>query len=108
MFTSYPQAAVLLSWLALAFSIAACMAVYRKTDLGPIRRKLAALELQQNILEAESSQLQAAWKRTNARLAMAQAREKAKNGTSEDGLPDPADDPEGWRAAVRSKFLIKR
>lgn len=108
MATSYPQAILWLSWVAFCFSVLSCVFAWKSTDLAPLRRALAALKLQLDMIEAEQSQLTAAWKRTNARIAMATAREKAKTASSEDGLPDPSEDPEGWRSAVRQKYLIKR
>lgn len=108
MISSYPQALLLLAWAAFAFSVVSCALAWKKSDLGPLKRSIAAQKLQIDLLEAEQSQLTAAWKRTNARIAMAQARERVKLGLTDDGLPDPKDDPEGWRAAVRQKFLAKR
>lgn len=109
MLTSYPQAVLWLCWGAFAFSVISCLLAWRRTDLEPLRRSQKQLKLQLDLLEAEQSQLTAAWKRTNARLAMAQARAKLKAGEEDEtGLPDPKTDPEGWRSAVRQKFLIKR
>lgn len=108
MVTSYPQAVLLLAWLSFAFSVISCLLAWKKTDLGPLRRSQNDQKLRLDMLEAESAQLQAAWKRTNARIAMAQAREKAKSGEADGEFPDPSVDPEGWRAAIRRKFLIKR
>ena len=108
MVTSYPQAVLLLAWLSFAFSVISCLLAWKKTDLGPLKRSQNDQKLRLDMLEVESAQLQAAWERTNSRIAMAQAREKARSGATEGDLPDPADDPEGWRAAVRQKFLIKR
>lgn len=108
MLTSYPQAVLAVSWLAFAFSVVACALCWRSTDLGPLKRAGNDLKLRLDMLEAEQSQLMAAWKRTNARIAMAQARERGRQSVDEDGLPDPRDDPEGWRAAVRQKYLVKR
>lgn len=108
MLTSYPQAVLLLAWASFAFSVVACVLAWKKTDIGPLRKAQANLKLQLDMLEAESSQLTAAWKRTNARIAMAQAREKASGNTTDDGLPDPQSDPEGWRAAVRQRYLVRK
>jgi len=108
MITSYPQAFLLLAWLSFTFSVISCLLAWKKVDLGPLKRAQADQKLRLDLLEAEQSQLTAAWKRTNARIAMAQARDKARSGVADGDLPDPADDPEGWRAAVRQKFLIKR
>jgi hypothetical protein len=108
MLTTYPQALLLLSWFAFSLSVIACILAYRRTDIAPFRKHIGELQLRLNLLEAESSQLQAAWKRTNSRIAMQQARERSRSGEELDGLPDPQKDPEGWRAAVRSKFLVRK
>lgn len=108
MISSYPQALLLLSWLSFAFSVVACTLAWRRVDLGPIKRACGDLKLRLDMMEAEQSQLFSAWKRTNARIAMQQARERSRMPTDEDGLPDPQENPEAWRAAVRQKFTVRK
>lgn len=91
-----------LLWLAVGsswvFSLASLVLALRRVSLHPLKRRIADLELQQRVLEEQGNQLLAAWKRVNARIAMGIAREKVK-----DGIPDPQENPEGWRAAVRKR-----
>lgn len=42
-------------------------------------------------------------KRINSRTAMREMRAK-KAGARDDGLPDPDENPEGWRAAMQRKY----
>lgn len=94
----------LMSWLWLlvgsswVFSLASLALAMRRTSLFPLKRRIADLELQVRILEEQGNQLLASWKRVNARIAMGIARDKQK-----DGLPDPQENPEAWRAAVRKR-----
>lgn len=83
------------SWL---FSLASLALAMRRTSLGPLKRRIADLELQVRFLEEQANQLLASWKRVNARIAMGIARDKLK-----DGLPNPEENPEAWRAAVRKR-----
>lgn len=107
MFTGYPQAILFISWLSFAFSVVATVLAVKRTETASLKRKIGDQALVLHQLEAESAQLQAAWKRTNARIAMAQARTRSNAGSDSD-LPDPKMDPEGWRDAVRNQFLTSK
>lgn len=91
-----------LLWLAVGsswvFSLASLALALRRVSLHPLKRRIADLELQVRVLEEQGNQLLASWKRVNARIAMGIARDKQK-----DGLPDPQENPEAWRAAVRKR-----
>lgn len=99
--TGYSQALWMLvasSWL---FSLASLALALRRVSLHPLKRRIADLELQVRVLEEQGNQLLGSWKRVNARIAMAQARDK--RHVTPDGLPDPQENPEAWRAAVRKR-----
>ena len=83
------------SWI---FSLASLAVAIRRVSLNPLKRQIADLQLQVRLLEEQSNQLLASWKRVNARIAMGIARDKQK-----DGLPDPQENPEAWRNAVRKR-----
>jgi len=89
--------------LSLAISGIACFFAFRRTETLTLTRKIGRVEVAQGLLEEQATGLMAAWKRANARMAMAEAR-AAKRNQADDGEPDPQTDPEAWRATVRERF----
>lgn len=96
-------AAVLLAFCALVISA-------RRTSVRgavePLKRRVATLETELLVMQEQVNSVLEAWRRTNARIGMAQARAARKESAQvvgPDGLPDPNRDPERWRAAIRAR-----